>query len=156
MKNEIFFVLLLYRKYSKQKLKIILMKYTIIFVLALSLVFVGCDDDDDTTFSSILGEWLVQENGDITQYRQYNVSIQRVVSDSALYKISNFYKTGTSTELYVEVDGYTINIRTQQIGNYSIQGTGVIDADYKKIVFEYEVTGGTVNYEEVRAEYVRN
>ncbi len=133
------------------------MKYILIIVLALfSLYIVGCDDDEDDNYVSIVGEWWVQETGDISQFRQYNVSIQRVVTDSVLYKISNFYKTGNTTELYVEVEGLNVNIRTQQVGNYSFQGTGTIDEDYKRIVFDYEVTGGTVNYEEVVSEYVRD
>lgn len=117
-------------------------------LIALSFFFVGCEKDKDE-YKSITGEWLVEDTGDLTNYRRYEVGIQRLPGDTTSYKITNFYRTGINSEAYVSVEGLNISMNTQQVGNYIIQGTGTIEPDYKQINLEYEVNGGDIGYETV-------
>ncbi|MFO7863015.1 MAG: hypothetical protein R6U85_03360 [Salinivirgaceae bacterium] len=124
------------------------MRYIIIFILSLIFVAQGCDKKNDD-YSSIAGEWIIEDNGEQSGWRQYTLSIQRVPVDSLQYAISNFYRTGVNNELRIEVSGYDILIRPQLLGNYSIEGSGTIQPDYKTISLEYEVRGGSVGFENV-------
>lgn len=116
------------------------------------LLLQNCKKDED--YPSILGEWLVVDVGEMSSYQQYNVSIQRVPSDTSLYKIINFYKTGNNQELIVEIEGFELIINGQGIGNYYFEGGGVIQSDFKRITLEYQVLGGSVN-EAVESEFTR-
>lgn len=121
----------------------------VIFLLTIAiLIFTTCDKNNDD-YSSIVGEWLVEDTGDLTNYRRYEVGIQRSPVDTSWYIITNFYQTGINNELTITVQGLDIIISTQQLGNYIIEGSGTIEPDYKKINLQYEVNGGDVNYEEV-------
>jgi len=117
-------------------------------LIALSFFFVGCEKDKDE-YKSITGEWLVEDTGDLTNYRRYEVGIQRTQGDTSSFIITNFYRTGIGSETYVTVDGLNISINTQPVSNYIIQGSGTIEPDYKQINLEYEVNGGEVGYETV-------
>jgi len=131
--------------------KILIMRLLAILIISLFVVF-SCDKDND--YSSIIGEWLVEDNGEVSSYRRYNVSIQRMPSDSTLYKIINFYRTGNDEELIVEVDGFELLINGQTVNNNFIQGAGTINADYTGISLEFQVSGGSIN-ETVFSEYSR-
>ena len=117
-------------------------------LIALSFFFAGCEKDKDE-YKSITGEWLVEDTGDLTNYRRYEVGIQRSPADTSLFIITNFYRTGINSETYLLVEGLNISINTQQVGDYIIQGSGTIEPDYKQINLEYEVNGGDVGYETV-------
>ncbi len=127
----------------------------IIVLAALSFFFTGCEKDKDE-YKTITGEWLVEDTGDLTNYRRYEVGIQRSPADTSLFIITNFYRTGINNELTVFVDGFDIEINTQQLGNYIIQGFGTIEPDYKHINLEYEVNGGDIGYETVISSMSRN
>ena len=128
------------------------MRLLIIILLTFSAI-VSCDKDDN--YSSILGEWLVEDNGEVSAYHRYNVSIQRLQSDTSLYKIFNFYRTGNNAELIVELDGLDVIITGQSVGNYYIQGSGIVQSDFKAITLEYQVSGGSI-YENVVSDFTRN
>jgi hypothetical protein len=127
------------------------MKSWIIIIVAF-IAISGCKNDND--YSSIVGEWLVEDNGEQSEYRRYSVSIQRMPGDTASYKFSNFYKTGALTEMYVYTRGLDLVIDYQPVGDYHIQGSGTIQSDYEGISLEYEVTGSGMN-ETVLSEFSR-
>lgn len=117
----------------------------------------GCNDNHDE-YTSIVGEWHVEDNGEVTYYRPYDVSIQRTPYDSDLYIIRNLYKLGINSEVYCHVDttDLIMYIDEQIVGNYSISGEGTIQSDFLKINLSYQVSGGSIGYESVESLFYRD
>lgn len=123
-------------------------KYILVVLIMGSLLFQSCDNKHDD-YNSIIGEWIMEDNGDVSYYRRYNISIERVIADTTLFAINNFYRTGNTKQLRVEVDGLNVLIRSQLVGQYIIQGSGIVDANFKEMNLEYDVRGGEVGFEHV-------
>lgn len=123
-------------------------RYSILLMAALLLLSLGCDKKEDD-YKSIVGEWIMEDNGDMTAYRRYSVGIERVQADTSQFAIYNFYRTGNVNHVRVEVRGSEVLIRSQLVGDYIIKGSGVVDANYREMNLEYEVRGGGIGYENV-------
>ena len=112
--------------------------------------------DTKTEYASIIGQWIAEDDGDLTAYRRYDVSIERVPYDSSLYIIRNFYRTGNTAELYVRLIEDSIFINSQLVGGYTIDGEGVVNNTFDKINMNYDVYGGSVGFEKVICVLQRN
>lgn len=123
-------------------------RYSFFLMAMLVLLALGCKKKDDD-YKSIVGQWIMEDNGDVSAYRRYNVGIESVLSDTAQYAIFNFYRTGNANHVRVEVRDNEILIRSQLVNGYLIQGSGTVDGAFEKINLQYEVRGGTVGYESV-------
>ncbi len=122
------------------------MKKIYMLFCTLILSFVSCTTDND--YQSISGVWLVEEYGSLTPYRRYNLSIRKYEAFDNVYSISNLYRSGDNNDTYIDVDSFTINIRNQTVGSYSIMGSGIIQPDFKKIDLQYNVVKSESGFED--------
>jgi hypothetical protein len=106
-------------------------------ILTITLLFLSCKTDKD--YSGITGVWVVEEQGEITPFRRYNVSIRRYEFIDSVYIISNLNRSGDFTEVYFELAGLTISMQAQLIGNYTFNGTGTVQPDFKGLTLNYMV-----------------
>ncbi len=109
----------------------------LLIIISTFLLFFNCNTDKE--YSGITGVWVVEEQGDITPYRRYNVSIRRYELLDSVYIISNLNRSGDQTEAYFVLNGLTISMQHQLIGNYTFNGTGTVQPDFKAITLNYFV-----------------
>jgi len=123
-------------------------------MLLLTLMF-SCKDKD---YSGITGVWLVEEVGELTPFRRYNVSIRKHDTIDSVYVINNFCNSGDYNETNFEVNGFNITIYGQQIDYlYLYEGSGTIQTDYKQINFTYRISNSRTGViENFTAQYRRN
>jgi len=100
------------------------------------------------TRKKFLGTWVVTEVGSISDGRQYTINIGEGPNLSQV-KIANFYNFFKSP-VNAFVKGDTINIISQDIDQYTIQGRGWIEDDHKygdngRIVVQYKVIDNEKN-----------
>ncbi|MEA1874292.1 MAG: hypothetical protein U9N51_07695, partial [Bacteroidota bacterium] len=76
----------------------------------------------------------------------YTVDICKSESDSTVYAIYNFYNSGNEERIYIEINSNKeISIEPQFVGNsgISVEGSGEVENDYKKIFLNYTIDSGT-------------
>lgn len=131
------------------------MKKIFALLLISSLSFLSCRNENE--YHGIIGVWSVEEYGDLTPYRRYNLSIRSHEAIDSVYIISNLYRSGSHNETLIKVDNLTIAITPQLVDNYYIRGSGQIQPDFKKIDLNYHVVNTVAGIEEdVVAQFTRN
>lgn len=122
----------------------------IIFVLS------GCNDPKE--YNGLTGVWQVEEIGDLTPFRRYNVSIRQHEFLDSVYVVNNFCRAGDLTETYIEYANYRIIIVGQQVGNlYIFDGQGDVQPDFKLITLTYKVNNNLTGRQETfTANFRRN
>jgi len=124
------------------------MKKNIMLIFACALLLFSCKDKNTYDPTSLTGGWQCQEQGSLSQPRNYPVNIERdpIAIDTSTYLIHNFYKTGFETDVYFSSKDNVIEIPSQGIegidgiSQYRISGHGKISSDLKSIELKYEVT----------------
>ncbi|HPW67004.1 MAG TPA: hypothetical protein PLY32_05375 [Salinivirgaceae bacterium] len=131
------------------------MKKIIVLLLISSLSFLSCKNDNE--YYGICGVWSVEEYGDLTPYRRYNLSIRSHEAFDSVYVVSNLYRSGNHNETLIEVENLTITITPQVVDNYYIRGSGQIQPDFKKVNLNYHIVNTVAGIEEdVFAVFTRN
>ena len=131
------------------------MKKIFALLLISSLSFLSCRNENE--YHGITGVWSVEEYGDLTPYRRYNLSIRSHEAFDSVYIISNLYRSGSHNETLIKVDNLTIVITPQLVDNYYIRGSGQIQPDFKKIDLNYHVVNTVAGIEEdVITQFTRN
>lgn len=116
----------------------------IIAIIAFTFLLSSCDKDKNYPKDSILGTWRCVEQGSVTNYRQYNVSIDYQGTDSSMITIYNLYNLGFQVETYGSVQDTIITIiGTNTMDDFS--GTGHIERDYSAIHWQYSYFGQTTD-----------
>ncbi|MDD2563899.1 MAG: hypothetical protein PHU27_06760 [Salinivirgaceae bacterium] len=130
------------------------MRITFIILLA-GLLFLGCENNNN--YKGITGVWIVEEQGDVTPYQRYNVSIRSDQYIDNLYIISNLHRIGEQYDTNLLLNDLQVEMSTQFVGNYTFSGgAGVLDPDFKKMTFTYHVQSNQKGInEEVRSTFKR-
>jgi hypothetical protein len=133
-------------------------KYIVIIILA-SISFSSCEDVldllSDDPRDSFIGDWDVKEENTLKSTDYYIVSIEKSDSDSTAVFINNFYAINTSTSAKAIVSGNNINIPSQSMSGFTIQGYGSIAGNGKTIDWSYTVNHNNGFVDQVTATYTK-
>lgn len=113
----------------------------------------SCDKKPHYPENSILGTWLCQEQGNLYNFRQYNVSVDYYGSDSSMIVIYNFYKLGFNVETYATLQDTVITILSTSTQN-TISGTGHVKRDFSAIYWYFNYYGQVDDYD-IEAVFLR-
>lgn len=128
---------------------------TRIALLAIAIAFTlkACDKPSYPE-NSILGTWRCFEEGSVSGYRQYNVSLDYNGTDSTMIKIYNFYNLGFEVETFATVSDTLIElIGTNTYNDFS--GTGHIERDFSAIYWRFSYSGISGSDPQVEAAFRR-
>jgi hypothetical protein len=98
----------------------------------------SCDSSHEGTATSVTGVYSCQESSAHGGTRKYLVEIDSVRDREAQFIISNFHNLGTNEFLYSELEGDTLRIFNQVMGDLRISGKGSVSPDFRTISFYYE------------------
>jgi len=116
-------------------------QYVIFTVVTITLLISACQKDTtDDPRDNLVGTWKCQETGTSSGTQTFQASISKSSSDSTQLFIDNFY--GTQQKIKVTMSSFSLIISKQTVDNYSIQGTGVVSSDFKKITWSYTADDG--------------
>jgi hypothetical protein len=125
----------------------------ILIAIATAFLLKSCDKPSYPE-DSILGTWRCFEEGSVSGYRQYNVSIDYEGTDSTMIKILNFYNLGFQVETYATVSDTLIEfIGTNTFDDFS--GTGHIERDFSAIYWRFSYSGYSGSDPQVEAAFRR-
>jgi hypothetical protein len=114
----------------------------------------SCDSSGDGIPASLTGVYSCQESSTNSGIRKYLVEIDSVADSEGQYIISNFHNLGTNEFLFSELQGDTLWIINQVLGNLRISGKGWVSPDFRTIQFYYE-TDDALNIYDYSAIYSR-
>lgn len=118
--------------------------FALVFVTALfTLASCGADDEATDTRSYLVHTWRCAENSSLFGSQNYDVVINLNPAAEDGVMIYNFFDRKTTVEALVE--GNTIILQTVEIDGWSVNGTGVVSADFKSINWNYTVDDGNGN-----------
>ncbi len=126
------------------------MKRKILFAVVLFiglLGFISCNDTNDlnsvSAIKNIEGNWncVLDEGDGTTEY--YKVTITADPNNANGIIISNFFNNGASA--HATVNQLHIDLPKQQLGDYTVEGSGNISSDYQRIEWDYTVDGSAVH-----------
>ena len=109
---------------------------TILLILPL-LIAASCEDKPENVYTSIEGVYTCNERSAHAGIRNFLVEIDKVQAEQNLYIIDNFHNLGDNQFIRGELDGDTLFINNQIIGNLTVNGKGAISSDFKQIEFTY-------------------
>ncbi len=119
----------------------------LLFFIVLIVAFGRCTDTKE--YTGLTGVWQVEEIGDLTPFRRYNVSIRQHEFLDSVYVVNNFSRAGDLTETYIEYANYRITILGQQVGTlYIFDGQGDVQPDFKLITLTYKVNNNLTGRQE--------
>lgn len=108
----------------------------------LFLLFIGVSCDKYETGEGFTGVWRCRENYQGTNFRSYNVSIDRYPQlDSSTYVIYNLYNLGMDIGTYIQLEDSVFTILNSNSDLYFISGRGVWHKITQTINWEYSVSG---------------
>ena len=131
-----------------------------ILIATAVLCTVSCemlDIDSNLTIAERLeGRWLVEEDTPLKSTDDfYRVYIDISPVDSNRILIDNFYGINSGS-VYADISGMTLNLPVQNLqGGFTIYGSAIISANYKKITWDYFVDDGSGIWEKVSAIYTK-
>jgi len=120
-------------------MKRIAVKFALMVIVAL-LMGASCDKYEKG--EGITGVWRCRENYQGTQFRSYNVSIDRYFQlDSSSYVIYNLYNLGLDVGTYVQIKDTVFSVLSTNSDIYNISGRGVWHKATQTMEWEYSVSG---------------
>jgi hypothetical protein len=124
-----------------------MMKRILVFALPL-LLLVSCEMEDTNEFTDVrdrfVGDWLVEENSNISGQSDYVVTISYDESDETKVLINNFYNLGTTfsaSGVVSTTDEESISIANQEIDGFYLQGSGSLSSSFE-MNFDYTADDG--------------
>ena len=108
-----------------------------------SLFFFSCQQDlgdlnRASAVENILGKWhVIRDEGDIQQEYQVEITENTEVENGIV--LHNFYNNGADANATVK--DMEITLPSQQLGNFTIQATGIISQDFQRIDWNITVDG---------------
>ncbi len=118
-------------------------------LLLFSFIFslVSCGNNEPKVYTNIEGSWRCEETIPYAQPRTYIVDVDRRLSDTTQYLISNFYNVDYDEFIYVKLTGSNVVIiGSQQIGFTQPiivrSGSGTVSSDFKQISLDYNIYDG--------------
>ena len=107
----------------------------------LFLLFIGVSCDKYETGEGFTGVWRCRENYEGTNFRSYNVSIDRYPQlDSSSYVIYNLYNLGMDVETYIQLKDSVFTILNYSNSDFFFSGSGVWHKTTQTIHWEYSVS----------------
>lgn len=130
----------------------------ILLLIGLILSLVSCGNNEPKVYTNIVGSWRCEETIPYVQPRTYIVDVDRRLSDTTQYLISNFYNVDYDEFIYVKLTGSNlVIIGSQQIGFMQPiivrSGSGTVSSDFKQISLDYSIYDGQER--NVHADYSR-
>lgn len=132
------------------------------FIILFALTFNSCEEAlnllSDDPRDSFVGEWSVAEENNIkksTNTDYYTVTIEKSANDSTKVFIKNFYAISPGTAVTATVSGDNINIASQTVSGYTIQGYGSLAFNGKTIGWSYTVDYHNNFIDQVTATYTK-
>ena len=129
--------------------------FKFINLIAVCLLFVSCGDNDPKVHTSIAGTWRCEETSSINGTRSYLIDIDRTISDTSQYIITNFYNSGDAEYIKVRLKNNKLTITQQPTSNLTVSSLSGTVIDLKQILMSYSVRDG-LNDIKVEASYSRN
>jgi hypothetical protein len=119
--------------------------FFIILTVIYSLIIHSCTKDEETQPSvpstSITGNWICSDNASENGiYAAQSYTIEISSSDSS-YTISNFGNLGINVDAICTINGTTINLNNQIIGDINVNGYGDFYNNNKNVSFTYFLDG---------------
>ncbi|MBN2485371.1 MAG: hypothetical protein JXB34_05320 [Bacteroidales bacterium] len=116
------------------------MRKSISLALFIVIGALACtDNSSEKNYSTISGLWNCDEIDEYSALRNYIVDIDNVVNSNNIFIIVNFHNAGNDFFVRATVNEENLIISKQAIGNYLVEGTGIISPDNKRIELEYKV-----------------
>ncbi len=127
-----------------------------LFVLTWGWICLGtsCDSSQEGVASSVTGVYSCQESSAHSGIRKYLVEIDSVKNQESQYIISNFHNQGANEFIFSELQGDTLRILNQVLGEFRVSGKGWVSPDFRTIQFYYE-TDDALNIYDFYAVYSR-
>lgn len=136
--------------------------YTLSIGLAIFATACQPDDNNDnpdlSLRSKIVDYWKVNEESQNFKSTKsyYTVEILKDQNDSSVIWIDNFYNLGYGKKAKAKVNNnYTIDLPTQNLDGFEINGSGKISTNLKTITWEYVTNDGEGLIDSVKATYTR-
>ncbi|GAB4292995.1 MAG: hypothetical protein Kow0068_18150 [Marinilabiliales bacterium] len=144
------------------------MKKQLIFrglTLSIILIFlVSCQPDEnddnlnDDVRDNLVKTWQCDENSQIyskSTMTIYTVDIQKDDSSQDDILIYNFYNLGNEYYVKASLSGSELKIIQQEISGHTVNGTGIITNNFKRIDWQYYVDDGSgIDIDTVTAVYI--
>lgn len=130
------------------------MKKLINPILLFGLLAFACTDSSETDYSTISGLWNCEEVDENSNIRYYSIDIDNVVNHDNVFIISNFHKAGNDLFIRVTVSDDELSVPKQAIGNYVVEGEGVISSGNREISIVYKADQGS-GYKMYNSQLVR-
>lgn len=137
--------------------------YLTFFAFAVFLVLVSsCKPEDDPDpiptdpRDKIVDTWRCDENSQVfdkSMMTIYTVSISVDDASTDMVVIDNFYQLGANNYIKAVLSGTDLTISGQVISGHTVNGTGLITDNFKKISWTYFVNDGSGEIDTCTAVY---
>ncbi len=121
-------------------------KHTFIalFTLVFAFIFWGCPGDLNDLNSvsvadNIAGTWHAVRDGE-----DYEVTITKSAESDTIINLGNFFNNGETAVAYVNNSTLELTLPPQNLGSFSIEGTGQVASDFQSISWNVVVDGDNV------------
>ena len=119
------------------------MKKITLFIGICLIALVSCTSNAPQVYTTIVGSWHCAESS-VYGSRNYLADIDRKLSDTTQYLLSNFYNQGDNEFILAHLSGSSLTIVQQQIVAQTVKsGTGIVSKDFKTITFDYNIYDGS-------------
>ena len=122
---------------------------TVLLALTLTLVFVGCNDDGDSTGDAVTGEFIYQletgvkeENGEQVEYSYYKITGYTITSDDALKMAEGDFSTVTSAMRNIKIKPTYKNPKTNV--EYPVEEIASMAFSNQVILQSVDFTGSNI------------
>jgi len=117
------------------------------------------EDLAGTDAGRLEGDWLCEEESELFKATKgifhYEVSILQDEDVSNRIIIFNFYQLGPYVAAEATVSGLNITLNPDVEGDFTVNGSGTISSNYKRIDWNYTVDDGSGVLDHVTAVYTR-
>jgi hypothetical protein len=127
----------------------------ILAVFTLSSCEQALDLLSDDNRDPFVGKWSVAEETTLKTNYTYFVNIEKSADDSVKVFIKNFYEIDQNASVEAVVNGSNINIPSQSVSGFGIQGYGTMAFSGKTIDWSYTVNYGNGSIDMVTATYTK-
>jgi len=117
----------------------------LLLVLFLTTITQACEPDEPedptiTARDNFIGTWLCTEENKLT----YTVTIVKSTDNNNNVLLKNFHHFGQNEHVIGEISGTTITLPQQSAceNTWFVNGSGVLTANKKDILFQYTVSDG--------------
>lgn len=125
-----------------------------VFLFLSVVLMIACDDNGPSTHSSIVGTWRCEEYTP-SGTRSYLVDIDRRVSDTTQYVVSNFHNTGDVEFVILKLKSNKLSLAENSTSNITVSALSGTVIDLTQININYKIYDGRTNTA-VEAVYSRN